>query len=140
MAGLGSQHTDSGRVTLFDRFSQRATKAVTTPWFFAVTVLALLLWVPTLIGADPNISDLVIDAITNPVSLLLLVLLQNSQSRSDDAADKRLDQLSRGLALLLEDAAAHDRDESHQRALRAQAEELWRAAEKEERVATAGQG
>lgn len=121
-----------------DTLSQRATRTVISRAFFVVVLVALVAWIPTLFLADAGVADLVVDALTNPLSLLLLLLLQNSQYRSDQAKDHRQDQLSGALALLLRHAAEREQDAGQRDRLLAEADELEEAAEKEDRLASAG--
>lgn len=122
----------------FDRFAQQITKQVVRPWFFWLIAGAILAWLPTLVLWDPGPSDLLVDSLTNPLSLLLLVLLQNSQSRQERALDRRQDQLERSVSLLLRQAAVHEPDEATRRSLSDAAENLMRSAEESEALATAG--
>jgi low affinity Fe/Cu permease len=121
----------------FDRFSEHVSRHVAHPWFFIVMCGAVLVWLPTLVGWDANGSDLLIDAISNPVSLLLLVLLHNKQHRADVALDARQDQLERSMALVLEHLAAREADPSRQGTLRKAAWQLIDNAERTKSLAHA---
>jgi low affinity Fe/Cu permease len=112
----------------FDLFAQRITNQVVRGWFFFAICLMILVWIPTLFLWETGPSDLLVDSITNPLSLLLLVLLQNSQSRQERAQDSRQDQLERALALLLHESAEHQRDQTQRRELQEAAEALVRNA------------
>ncbi len=95
----------------FDRFCEHVSRHVGQAWFFIVIFAAVGAWLPTLVAWDMGASDLLIDAIANPVTLLLLVLLHNKQHRGDEALDVRQDQLERSMALVLEHLA--DREDEH---------------------------
>jgi low affinity Fe/Cu permease len=112
----------------FDRFSEMVTRAVTRPWFFAITVIAIAAWLPTMVMWDTGPSDLLVDALTNPLSLVLLILLHNSQYRSEQAKDDREDHLERSLALVLRHLAARD-DAEQRRKLERAPDELVENAE-----------
>lgn len=114
----------------FDRFCEHVSRHVGQPWFFIVVFAAVAAWVPTLVGWDPNGSDLLIDAIANPVSVLLLVLLHNKQHRGGEALDVRQDQMERGLALVLEHLAGREADPAQQERLREAARLLVENAER----------
>ncbi len=124
----------------FNQLSERTARLVSRPWFFAVVLLAIVAWLPTLVLWDTGPSDLLVDALTNPLSLLLLVLLQNSQYRSDQAKDDRQDELERGLALVLDHLAEQEGDEARRRELRTRARHLEENAERSTSIASAGLG
>ncbi|MFE6616688.1 hypothetical protein [Amycolatopsis sp. NPDC057786] len=84
---MGSQSTHG-----FNRLSNKASSWLAHPLFFGFVVLALVAWVPTLWLMETGASDLVVDSITNPLQLLLLVLLHNNQHRVSKASDDRADQ------------------------------------------------
>lgn len=108
----------------FDRLAEQVTRHVVRPWFFAVTVGLILVWLPSLILWEAGPSDLLVDGLTNPLSLLLLVLLQNSQFRSERAKDERQDQLERSVALVLRQLARGEADEDGRAELLGAAERL----------------
>ena len=88
---------------------------------------------------DTGHSDLLVDALTNPLSLLLLLLLlQNSQYRSDVALGDRQDAMEQGLALVLRHLAEAEGDESRRRELREGAQRLIDNAERSTSIASAG--
>jgi len=121
----------------FDQLAERVNRSVARPWFFWLVVAAIAAWVPTLVLTSTNTSDLLIDAITSPLSLVLLVLLHNSQDRSDEAQDRRQDDLEKALALLLRNVARHDPHEECRHELEREARRLVAAAEEEGRLASA---
>ena len=108
----------------FDQVAERVTRQVVRPWFFLVVSVGIAAWLPTLIRWDTGSSDLLIDSLTNPLSLLLLILLQNSQVRSDRANDERQDHLERSVALVLRQLAQHQDDKDGRAELLAAAENL----------------
>lgn len=122
--------------TWFDRFAQRATGHVGRPWFFLIAVVAIVAWLPTLVLWDTGPSDLLVDSLTNPASLLLLILLQNSQNRGDAAKDARQDTLEHALADIIEQFAAQAEGDDQQR-LRSRSEQLRKNAVATETLSSA---
>jgi len=127
---LGGVRGGNAGCMRFDQFSEHVSRHVAHPWFFVVLVLAVAAWLPTLVFWQVDASDLLIDAMSNPVSLLLLVLLHNSQHRGDEALDVRQDQLERSMALVLEHLADRDTDPAQQSQLREAARQLIANAER----------
>ena len=113
----------------FDRLSQRVTEHVGRPWFFVFVLAMLVAWLPTLFFWDAGRADLLVDALTNPLSLVLIVLLQNSQNRGDRAKDVRQDQLERAMAQLLLYQAGKEGDAGMRRRLCEAADSLLANAE-----------
>lgn len=113
----------------FDRLSQRVTEQVARPWFFLLVLAMLVAWLPTLFFWDAGHADLLVDALTNPLSLVLIVLLQNSQNRGDRAKDVRQDQLERAMAQLLLYQAGKEGDPGTRRRLCEAADALVANAE-----------
>ena len=101
----------TSRLSLFDRFATRADRLVSGAWFFAFCVLLVLVWLPTifLIG-DIDTWQLIINTMTTIVTFLLVALLQNTQTRSDEAVHHKLNAIADGLADLM-DRLAHDKPE-----------------------------
>jgi low affinity Fe/Cu permease len=95
----------SAHLTLFDRFADRASHVVSRAPFFAFCVLLVVVWLPSYF-AFGNIDtwQLVINTVTTIVTFLLVALLQNSQTRADQALQQKLNAIAEGLAELM---AAH---------------------------------
>ena len=68
----------------------------------------MLVWFPTLFIFAINTSQLIINTITTIITFLLVALLQNSQTRSDDALQEKLNAIADGLADLM---AAQSKDD-----------------------------
>lgn len=111
MVASSGRHTDSpvtlpsevrGRLSLFDRFATRADTLVSRAAFFAFCVLLVLVWAPSFLLLD-NIDtwQLIINTVTTIVTFLLVALLQNTQKRSDDAIQHKLNAIADGLADLM---------------------------------------
>jgi hypothetical protein len=102
--GSSVAHTreQSGR-TLFDRFADRCADFVSGAPFFALCVLLVVLWAPAyfLVG-NLDAYQLVINTPTTLITFLLVALLQNTQKRTEEALQHKLDALADGLADLME--------------------------------------
>lgn len=98
-----------GGGSLFDRFAERASDVTAHARFFLACVLLVLVWAPSyLLFRNVNTWQLVINTATTIVTFLLVALLQNSQRRGDEAAQRKLDALADGLADLMEHVQPHD--------------------------------
>lgn len=90
------------RSTFFDRFAERSSKVAGGAVFFVVCVLLVVLWAPSyFVFRDLNTWQLVINTATTIVTFLLVALLQNSQRRTEEAVNQKLDALADGLADLM---------------------------------------
>jgi exopolysaccharide biosynthesis predicted pyruvyltransferase EpsI len=89
----------SGRVGWFDRFAEKAASVVSRAWFFAFCVLLVLIWAPSyfLLG-DLDTWQLIINTATTIITFLMVALLQNTQTRSDQAVQHKLNAIADGLA------------------------------------------
>jgi low affinity Fe/Cu permease len=81
-------------------------------YFFAFCVLLILLWAPSffLIG-NLDTWQLIINTLTTIITFLMVALLQNSQTRSDQAVQHKLNALADGLADMMRFIADDDRDQ-----------------------------
>ncbi|GAA1602623.1 low affinity iron permease family protein [Catellatospora bangladeshensis] len=94
----------------FDRFAEAASSFASKAWFFALCVLLILLWAPSiLIFRDIDTWQLIINTATTIITFLLVALLQNSQTRANEAVQHKLNAIADGLADLME---AHSEDKS----------------------------
>src|SRR5690242_14782342 len=101
--------TDAGRDTArgdrrspFDRFAGRAADLVGRPLFFMACVLLVLLWLPSFfVFHNVDTWQLIINTVTTIITFLLVALLQNSQRRSEQAIQQKLDAIADGLADLM---------------------------------------
>lgn len=73
---------------------------------------------------DTGSSHLLIDALTKPASLVLLILLQNSQNRGDRGKDARQDEMEHALAGLLRHLADSGAEAETRQQLLARADRL----------------
>jgi low affinity Fe/Cu permease len=92
----------SAQRSLFDRFADRASTVVSRAPFFAFCVLLVILWLPSYFAfGSIDTWQLIINTITTIVTFLLVALLQNSQTRADQAVQQKLNAIADGLADLM---------------------------------------
>ena len=99
----------SQRVGVFDRFAGWSSLIASRAYFFAFCVLLIILWVPSyLLISSVDTWQLIINTATTIVTFLMVALLQNSQTRSDQAVQHKLNALADGLADLMEHVVEGD--------------------------------
>jgi low affinity Fe/Cu permease len=123
-----------GRVGFFDRFAGHASKIASRAPFFAACVLLILVWAPTIVFLKFDTWQLLINTATTIVTFLLVALLQNSQTRNDQATQHKLNAIADGLADLMERYA----DQTDDNSLRDEIDELKSAVGLEDRESTTG--
>jgi hypothetical protein len=97
-----NESAQGGRLSIFDRFAEKASEFASHAVFFIGCTLIVLLWLPSyFIVGNLNTWQLVINTLTTIITFLLVALLQNTQRRSDRAIHHKLDALDDGLADLL---------------------------------------
>jgi hypothetical protein len=134
----------SSRVGFFDRFAGRAALLASRAPFFAFCVLLVAIWllqglVIVLVKGDPKSFldaqfQLEINTTTTIVTFLMVALLQNSQTREDQATQHKLNALADGLADLMERWSEQFGDEGFRRDIR----ELRLAVGLEDKESTTG--
>jgi len=94
----------------FDRFATQASKFVSRAWFFAFCVLLVVVWAPS-IALIRSIStwQLIINTLTTIITFLLVALLQNTQERSDNAIQAKLNAIADSMSDLMK-AQGLDKD------------------------------
>lgn len=94
----------TGELGLFDRFASRAADVASRASFFSFCVLLIVVWAPTyFVLRNLDMWQLIINTATTIITFLMVALLQNSQTRSDQAVQHKLNALAEGLA----DVMAH---------------------------------
>ena len=89
----------SERVGFFDRFAGFAALVASRAYFFAFCVLLIVVWAPSIvIFQDVDTWQLIINTATTIITFLMVALLQNSQTRSDQAVQHKLNAIADGLA------------------------------------------
>src|SRR5437660_12053802 len=101
------------RVGFFDRFAGHAATFASRAPFFAACVLLIVLWAPTIFILKFDTSQLLINTATTIVTFLLVALLQNSQTRNDQATQHKLNALADALADLMAHSSA-EKDGLHE--------------------------
>ncbi|NUP48381.1 MAG: hypothetical protein HOW97_13895 [Catenulispora sp.] len=105
----------SPELSWFDRFATSAAHFASRAWFFALCVLLVVLWAPTffLVGTVDT-WQLIINTLTTIITFLLVALLQNTETRSDEATQDKLNAIAMGLSELMTHVAdIHERGELH---------------------------
>jgi low affinity Fe/Cu permease len=92
----------SQRVGFFDRFAGVAAQIASRAVFFAFCVLLIVVWAPSiLLIGKVDTWQLIINTATTIITFLMVALLQNSQTRSDQAVQHKLNAIADGLADLM---------------------------------------
>jgi len=99
------------QTTLFDRFAEASSEFASHASFFIGCALVVLLWLPSyFLIRSISTWQLIINTLTTIITFLLVALLQNSQRRSEQAVQEKLDALADGLADLMVAIGADDSD------------------------------
>src|SRR5205814_2671176 len=123
----------SNRIGLFDRFAGLASKVASRAVFFSFCVLLVVLWAPTIfVLKKVDTWQLIINTVTTIITFLMVALSQNSQTRSDQAIQHKLNAIADGLA----DIMAHLADDDEEHDLHRDIDELRTAVGLEEREST----
>jgi len=112
----------SSRVGFFDRFAGLTAQIASRAPFFAFCLLLVLVWLiqgAVNIVAEGSFSafldgqyQLEINTTTTIITFLMVALLQNSQTRSDQAVQHKLNAIADGIADLMEHLSErHDDDD-----------------------------
>src|SRR5256714_4448980 len=89
----------SERLGFFDRFAGWSALVASRAYFFAFCVLLIVVWVPSIVLIrDIDTWQLIINTATTIITFLMVALLQNSQTRSDQAVQHKLNAIADGLA------------------------------------------
>ncbi|MFD6860445.1 low affinity iron permease family protein [Rhodococcus sp. NPDC060090] len=92
----------SGRLSVFDRFATKVSSLAAHAWFFAFCVVLVVVWAPSfLVLGNIDTWQLIINTATTIITFLLVALLQNTQKRSDDALQQKLNAIADALADLM---------------------------------------
>lgn len=96
----------TAKVSFFDRFAEKASMFVSRAWFFAMCVLLIIVWAPSyFLVSSLDTWQLIINTATTIITFLLVALLQNTQRRSDEATQHKLNAMAGALANLMESLA-----------------------------------
>jgi hypothetical protein len=92
----------SERVGPFDVFAGWSSRIASRAAFFTFCVLLVVLWAPSIfVLGSIDTWQLIINTITTIITFLMVALLQNSQTRSDQAVQHKLNAIADGLADLM---------------------------------------
>ena len=92
----------STRVGFFDRFAGMASLVAGRAAFFAFCVLLIVIWAPSIVLLqDVDTWQLIINTATTIITFLMVALLQNSQTRNDQAVHHKLNAIADGLSDLM---------------------------------------
>src|SRR5438094_9673830 len=101
----------SDESTWFDRFAEASSRLVSRAPFFAFCVLLIVLWAPTFVFFKFDTWQLIINTATTIITFLMVALLQNSQTRQDQALQHKLNAIAEALAVMMVHSADHmDKD------------------------------
>jgi hypothetical protein len=90
-------------MSMFDHFAEAASNFASKAWFFALCVLLILVWAPSIVFIGKvDTWQLIINTATTIVTFLMVALLQNSQTRANEAVQHKLNAIADGLADLME--------------------------------------
>lgn len=91
-----------GKRSWFDRFATRVAELSSRAIFFALCVALVVAWAPTgLLFGFSDTWQLLINTPTTIITFLLVALLQNTQKRSDDAMQQKINAIATGLTELM---------------------------------------
>jgi hypothetical protein len=112
--GRPDQRTDTGEnsdpkmptdvsphLGFFDRFATVVSHWASRAWFFAACLLLVIIWAPTIVFFNVDTWQLIVNTATTIVTFLLVALLQNTQTRADEAVQHKLNAIADGLADLM---------------------------------------
>jgi low affinity Fe/Cu permease len=92
----------SDHLGVFDRFAEAASRLASRAWFFCFCGLLVIFWAPSILFIR-NIDtwQLIINTLTTIVTFLMVALLQNSQTRADQAVQHKLNAIADALSDLM---------------------------------------
>jgi len=97
----------SQRVGAFDRFAGWSSKIASRAAFFTFCVLLVVIWLPSFFLIHSlDTWQLIINTVTTIITFLMVALLQNSQTRTDQAVQHKLNAIADGLGDLMEHIAS----------------------------------
>ena len=110
----------SPHVSLFDRFAGRTAQIVSQAPFFVLAVGLVIAWllegaIMIAVKGDPHVFldqtyQLQINTLTTIITFLLVALLQNTQTRADDATQQKLNAIADALGDLMANNAGGDEE------------------------------
>lgn len=110
MAETRPTDEDGGGLGAFDRFANRVDQWVSSPYFFGLSVLSVLVW--AIWGPFAGFSEvwqLVINTATTILTFLLVGLAANAAARDGKATQLKLNAIAAALEDLMEDKGPEQR-------------------------------
>jgi low affinity Fe/Cu permease len=103
-------------LSLFDRFATYTSERVSKAWFFGLCAALVLIWVPTF-WLWPSIDGwaLVINTFTSTITFLLVALLQNTETRAENATQRKLNAIADAIADLMDELGKDNPNLRHAR-------------------------
>lgn len=96
----------SRKVSGFDRFAKGAADFSSNAWFFTFCVLLVVVWAPTyFLLKSVDTWQLIINTGTTIITFLMVALIQNSQTRAENALQHKLNAIAQALGDLMEHMA-----------------------------------
>jgi low affinity Fe/Cu permease len=96
-----------GKKTGFDRFANWTAHVVSRAPFFSFCVLLIVIWAPTIAFLKFDSWQLIINTATTIITFLMVALLQNTQTRNDQATQHKLNAIADALADLMSHFEEH---------------------------------
>jgi len=97
----------------FDRFATHASRLFSRASFFAFCVVLVLVWAPSyFVLGDVNTWQLIINTVTTIITFLMVALLQNSETRSDEALQDKLNAIAQALGRMMEEHPSSSLDQA----------------------------
>jgi hypothetical protein len=89
-------------LSFFDRFATHVNAFVSRAWFFTACLLLVVIWAPSyFLFRNVDTWQLIINTATTIITFLLVALLQNTQTRADQALQHKLNGIADALADLM---------------------------------------
>jgi low affinity Fe/Cu permease len=102
---------EEARRILFGRFAGWSARCVSNAPFFAFCVQLVVVWAPSyLLVGNVDTHQPIINTPTTIFTFLLVALPQNTQRRSEQAVQKKLDAIADGLSDLMDHFAGDEPD------------------------------
>ena len=98
------------RRSRFDRFAERAAEVSSGAPFAVVCAFCIVVWIPSLWLTSPESAQFFLQTMIAVVTFLLVALLQNSQKRSEEAVNLKLNAIAEAIADLMRERAGEDKD------------------------------
>lgn len=94
----------------FDEAAEKASGVISGAPFFVLCVVLVVAWLPTLplMGSEP--AQFLLQTVIAVVTLLMVAMLQNSQKRSENAVNIKLDAIAQAVADLMSHQNGEDKD------------------------------